>query len=272
MKKTIIAALSLLIFSFSVRSYALDYTDLNAYEIEVIIFKFNDTQAAGSEIWPDLVTTEAVENSIELHNNYSMTLTPGLDNMAYYYSKIPVEKFRLSKEAEQLNKSDEYEILYHSAWIQPGLDKEKAEFIHIKSQQADSVISAVDSLSAGDNPVLAEMQSFLNPGKDTAAENTRLDGVVKVELGRYLHIYFDLKYQRDLAANQSVLNTKSLNNYKDIKYYPIQNHRRMRSKEVHFIDHPLIGILVLATPFVLPEKNETTEQPLMKLHELPVKH
>jgi hypothetical protein len=33
-----------------------------------------------------------------------------------------------------------------------------------------------------------------------------------------------------------------------IEEYPIKFHRRMRSKELHYLDHPLVGILVMAKP------------------------
>jgi len=269
--KYLIAALFV---TFSVNSVAIDYTEVPAYEIEVIIFKFNDSRSAGNEIWPDLVETVSVENSIELHNNYSFTLIPGVDTKGYYYAKLPVDKYRLSDELDKLTVSKEYEILYHSAWIQPGLDKENAESIHIKSSgitEKPSIINTiaptpVNNLLLNNNPVLSDQNKV-------STEDAILEGLIKVELGRYLHIHFDLKYQRDLAPGQGILNTSSLKTYKQLKYYPVQTHRRMRSKEVHYIDHPLIGILVLATPFELPEQEtepETVDAPLLKLGDVPV--
>ncbi|MCK4708648.1 MAG: hypothetical protein KAU21_08530 [Gammaproteobacteria bacterium] len=35
--------------------------------------------------------------------------------------------------------------------------------------------------------------------------------------------------------------------------FRLQDHRRMRSKELHYIDHPLFGIIVKAMPYELPE-------------------
>lgn len=261
----------------SINCLAIDYTDLPAYEIEVVIFKFSDSRSAGNEVWPDLVTTESLENSIELHNSTSLTLTPGLDTKGYYYSKIPEDKFRLTEEAEKLVASGKYKILYHSAWIQPGLDKENAESIHIKATKNIADLSVIDSLS----PVtitdteIDNSPSLVNVSHEKPEDNIILEGLIKVELGRYLHINFDLKYQRDLASGQSVINTSSLNTYKEIKFYPVKMHRRMRSKEVHYIDHPLIGILVLATRFELPKDEDSPEfvdAPLIKLQDVPVKH
>lgn len=258
---------------FSINCFAVDYTDLVAYEMEVIIFKFNDSRSAGNEVWPDLVETESTDNSIELHNSTSYTQVPGLDTKAYFYSKIPQENFRLITEAKKLVASKKFEILYHSAWIQPGLDKERAESIHIKTTEADLIAPVLDTLTPSViNNSNDNYHTIINT-ENSSKDNTILEGSIKVELGRYLHINFDLKYKRDLAPTQGVINTSSLNSYKDIKYYPVKMHRRMRSKEVHYIDHPLIGILVLATRFELPEDEtapELIEAPLRKLGNIPL--
>ena len=259
----------------SLNAFAVDYSELQAYEIEVVIFKFKNTQSAGSEIWPDLVTTESIENVIELHNSSSLTQIPGPDEKAYYYSKIPAENYRLTNEVEKLTKSNEYEIIYHSAWIQPGLDKENAEFIHLNSIEKQSELTDIDSFIPGSNPLNNNQPAaMMMAGNSSTQDNDPvLDGVVKVELGRYLHIYFDLKYQRDLAPVQGVMDSNTAETYKELKYYPVQTHRRMRSKEIHYIDHPLIGILVLATPFELPDAEEEQDhgdQPLLKLQDMPI--
>ena len=252
---------------------ATDYSDLKAYEIEVVIFKSKTTQAAGSETWPDLVTTNSISDSVELHNSTSLTLVPGPDEKGYYYSKIPAENFRLTNEAEKLVKSNEYEIIFHSAWIQPGLDKDNAEFIQIQSNENDNNINIIDPLISGSSQAINQVQPMiLETDQNTIETPPVLDGVIKVELGRYLHIFFDLKYKRDLAPVQGVINATSSSTYKEIKYYPVQTQRRMRSKEIHYIDHPLIGILVLATRFELPteEEQDLSDQPLLKLNDLPV--
>lgn len=104
-----------------------------------------------------------------------------------------------------------------------------------------------------------------------------LDGTVRIDVRRYVHVSADLYYTvpvewtaapadpedaetrvgtgetgegngtaaagtalgRDLATGpdgQPVLS------------YPFRQHRRMRSRELHYLDHPVIGMLVLVTP------------------------
>lgn len=60
----------------------------------------------------------------------------------------------------------------------------------------------------------------------------RLDGTLRVYLTRYLHVDTDLLYQREGSEIPVRL----------------QASRRMRSGELHFLDHPLFGVLILVTP------------------------
>jgi len=58
--------------------------------------------------------------------------------------------------------------------------------------------------------------------------NKRLNGLVRVSRGRYLHLDTDLM----LYAGEDGLDHR------------IQLHRRMRGGELHYVDHPKIGILI----------------------------
>jgi hypothetical protein len=56
-------------------------------------------------------------------------------------------------------------------------------------------------------------------------------GVVQVTRGRYLHARVDLVYYDELGGP-----------------YRLEGRRRMRSNELHYLDHPLFGVLVVVTP------------------------
>lgn len=60
--------------------------------------------------------------------------------------------------------------------------------------------------------------------------NSDVFGTVQVSRARFLHLNMDLLL-RDAAGS-----------------YRFTNHRRMRSNELHYIDHPMFGVLVIATP------------------------
>ena len=58
----------------------------------------------------------------------------------------------------------------------------------------------------------------------------RLSGLIRMSQGRYLHLDTDLVL-RDAVSSQP---------------YRIKLHRRMRSNELHYVDHPRLGILIRA--------------------------
>jgi len=60
----------------------------------------------------------------------------------------------------------------------------------------------------------------------------RLSGLIRISRGRYLHLDTDLVL---LDRNSS-------------RPYRIKLHRRMRSDELHYVDHPKLGILIRARP------------------------
>ncbi|MCK4704001.1 MAG: hypothetical protein KAT90_00855, partial [Gammaproteobacteria bacterium] len=58
----------------------------------------------------------------------------------------------------------------------------------------------------------------------------------------------------EATVNNSALTMDTENNLISNPSYPLQAHRRMRSKELHYIDHPLIGILIQINPVKKPKK------------------
>jgi len=61
-------------------------------------------------------------------------------------------------------------------------------------------------------------------------DSGRVSGLVRVSRGRYLHLDTDL-ILRDANSSQP---------------YRVQLHRRMRSDELHYVDHPKLGIIIQA--------------------------
>lgn len=64
----------------------------------------------------------------------------------------------------------------------------------------------------------------------------RLEGLVSVTLGRFVHLHILLEYR--LADGRIAL---------------VSEQRRMRSDEPHYLDHPAIGILARADPVPVPD-------------------
>ena len=73
-------------------------------------------------------------------------------------------------------------------------------------------------------------------------DGTRLSGLIRVTRGRFLHLDTDL-----LLKGQD-----------SVQSYRVQLTRRMRSEELHYVDHPKLGIIVRAERYVPPENSPDT--------------
>lgn len=113
--------------------------------------------------------------------------------------------------------------------LRPGLLK--SEYKRIKSSPEYNVLLYSAWRQTGLKPTRAfevDISKLKNAHQSTSS-NT-ISGQLKVVLARYLHVYGQLNYQQNGSE------------------YPMSVHRRMRSKELHYIDHPLVGILVQINP------------------------
>jgi hypothetical protein len=111
--------------------------------------------------------------------------------------------------------------------------------------------SALDKPSPVFDPGRAPLPS-LTEMVDTGVEGPPapyIDGTIKLIRKRFLHVDADFIYRApyiDEAANK-------LSREKWPQAFRLVESRRMRSREVHYLDHPMFGILILATPYVAPE-------------------
>jgi len=83
-----------------------------------------------------------------------------------------------------------------------------------------------------------------------------LDVSFTVSIGRYLHVWLDMIYREPIAISPEIDQE-----YQEfiLPAYGINMHRRMRSNELHYIDHPKVGMLVKITRHELPQSDSQSE-------------
>ena len=84
----------------------------------------------------------------------------------------------------------------------------------------------------------------------------RLQGTIDITVARYLHLNIDLWYEASAMAEVPRLFSHEGSSQPvapDPSYMYIQASRRMRSKEMHYIDHPIVGIIAYIDPVSVPE-------------------
>ncbi len=133
----------------------------------------------------------------------------------------PLKPYVLTNSYKKIKSSSNYNVLFYGGWRQTGLSKKRAFTI------------SLDQLKNRHN---------------TTSNNT-ISGDLKLVLARYLHLYGDLNYRRNNSTESHI--DYSQNNSR----FPVSFHSRMRSKELHMVDHPLVGILVQITPVKAQVKN-----------------
>ena len=187
------------------------------------------------------------ENQTENSNSAQINATTShLDDTqadTSIWQALPREQYILDKVADKLKRSGRYRILKHIAWRQPMVDKNQAKAIQIYAGGDFSELfpqRAYRRVEFGDTmPPLDQDRQISNPLRELA-------GTVRVVITRYLHVYTDLVYR--LPGTHALALEDARQRQQVLVDYAINSHRRMRSRELHYIDHPLLGILVEATP------------------------
>jgi len=209
------------------------------YDVEVIIFEHIRDTSVGSS---DTLLLPVIEN-VELIPDVPIPNAP----------IQPIGELRLLEEVEKIKGSNNHRLLYHGGWRQADFDRENAPYMSISLGQSFNLlaepedvesnnISTVDSnISTTDEEIVEVKNTYLR-GYTTPPKNRLLDlrqetssklfGGIKVWVGRFLHFDTLLSYTPDGAGYS----------------FAFESERRMRSRQLNYIDHPRVGIVTKIYP------------------------
>lgn len=209
------------------------------YKIELILFAPRTLQA--DQAIDHSFETEGpdIDNAVEIAAELSNP-----DQLNSPFLALPLTETGLAKETSLLIQSGHYEVITHLIWQQPGLDHASARPVHIHGgtdyrDQFPERLQASWSLDENDQLVQSSALISLE----------QIDGTIKFVVGRYLHVYTDLVFRRPILE-ETEYNDGNVQRSFVLADYRIRAHRRMRSQELHYLDHPLLGILIEITPTV----------------------
>jgi hypothetical protein len=197
-------------------------TDTGApwYEFEVLVFQRIAKGAGSTEYWPDDQGTPHLENVTSFNTRGKATHK---GNLPIPYRPLPSSERRLRNIWTAFRNSRNYRPLYHVAWRQQVVAPKKAKSLYL----------------------------YLPPesGEPGPMNPPKLEGSVKFGVKRYLHMETDLVLRLPIAPDEgdAYFMGPSHRNYR------LQEHRRMRSGKLHYLDHPVLGILVQAERYVPPK-------------------
>lgn len=201
------------------------------YQFEVLVFERIAPGAGSTEGWPDDPGRPDSSNATWFSKG-----DPLKGGKPVAFRALPAEERALSGAWGQMRRSRDYRPLYHVAWRQPVDHPDKAKQIYFSLLPADG-----------------GQASDFNPPK--------LEGVLKLSIKRYLHLDADIVLHRPAAAGDPRANQGSYGFAPRFRHYRMQHSRRMRSGKLHYIDHPVIGLLAVAERYVPPEP-EPVETPI----------
>jgi len=198
------------------------------YEVEVIIFEDLTGKYIDTEQWLDMTQREPGQEYLPELPLEEEEPQPPAKITGYKINFQPGENTLLTDQVAKLLVHPEYKVHVHKVWKQPGLDKDIALPFEINSKE-----QLLDPLQ-----YLTEEPKAKDSAEDEDAlpvYESYIDGTVTLIMSRYLH------FNTNLVLHRTVEET--------VEAYPIKGDRRMRSRETHYMDHPLVGVIVIATPF-----------------------
>jgi hypothetical protein len=229
--------------------------DIRYYDVEIIIIENLSENAKNAENWPLQVNLTPPEKTVQLGQPVLSEWLPQDIDLKSSYIELASSAYQLTSEVKKISESKTQRVIFHTAWRQPGLDKHQALPVYFKRE-----IPAAPVIEETANP---EQDKELSSLEDIKNESRPiiLEGLLRVTLARYLHLEAELTYQdkRPEIVNSenpfSVLDTESERNKIDKQgvIHLKQHRRRIRSNELHYIDHPALGILIRITPYKSPE-------------------
>lgn len=228
-----------LILSLIVAFYASSSFAAKWYKVEMILVAYTNISDINKEYWP-----------IELENKPIYSPKTRISWLSVYQSqstnKRVIRRFgapnsktkttgKLFSElrtpslygyAKKIDNEPFINVVYHQSWLEPIQTKKKASYHNLNVTLHDS--------------------------EDTS-DTIKINGQFKLYRSRYLHISTNFHVQHYSKQTKPKNNTDTPNQVAAEQLVPmraaqVKLSRRMRSNELHYLDHPMLGIIIKTTP------------------------
>ncbi|MFP4146614.1 MAG: peptidoglycan binding protein CsiV [Halorhodospira sp.] len=221
------------------------------YEVEVLIFQQEEQGGRHAERWPTRVddpsypiwqvpagcqgeANDVAERlGLETDPADAPVDTEQLEADAPRFYCLPEARRRLSSHRQALQRSEAYQPLYHLAWLQPGQDRDKAVAVPIPYHW---------------HPPRQGLSEAAEPSPPQY--RPPLYGLIRIYRDRYLHAVVDLRLHR-----RAIEEDPSPEALVRAPLHRLITQRRMRSGELHYLDHPALGVLIVIHPAEEPPQD-----------------
>ncbi|WP_299686559.1 peptidoglycan binding protein CsiV [uncultured Vibrio sp.] len=227
------------------------------FDIEVIIFKRAVDAEKVNESWPNTQPDISLER-VGSFQDGQYRASKGVE-------MLPRTAYELTPQKDKLNKHAGFEVLMHTAWRQGDQGKRAAPVFHIQAGKDFSKDFNADGSEKG-SMTAATADGFQEESIDKPLYE--LDGKLQIYVQHYLYAEttLDLKAPsvREVTLQDQAIeldspvsgaeNNVQVGNLTEIsptveveeflKSYRMDQKRRMRSTETHYLDHPLLGMVI----------------------------
>lgn len=238
------------------------------YQVELIVFARKD---ASEEHWPSNIQLRYPNDWVTLKDSREETEQEVDLNRQPFY-RLPSSERKLNAQAQKLERNSRFQVLFHEAWRQVITNEKSAKSILIQGGQTfgqhqeleGSIrLSVATYLKLTTN--LWYSQFDMNVGQEQTRQWPLLpQHPTQLHTAPLAGLSLDSSFEFEQALaneNQQWLGTStepSDNNqpgtpdYLTRQIILLQQSRDMRSTEIHYIDHPVVGMVIQVSPYSAP--------------------
>jgi len=191
---------------------------------------------------------ETNTNNKELSGLTNIKINSQIDESKWFEKRSKLDQ--LNNIYRRLDRRKEYKILHKESWIQPALSKENAPYIHEIFDNNGLLIKLYKSRYLHLD-VIAYLEGNLSSNKDKKIINKIKLDALKDSIPDEIKDY-DIKINTKIFKKDEIVKPKinteeafsePLIRLDEVKYL-LKEERRIFKNEVHYFDHPKIGIIV----------------------------
>lgn len=268
------------------------------YEVEIIVFANRDYQGINNESWPENphpIDYPQIMN-LTFSNNasgYTFLERETLQLIDIYNKLASSEKYEpllhVAWRQPTTGKNNALPVFLYEGMTIP----DNIWLKTISAQQGHTPIYQTQNTPTTDRfgGTLGSTRYATSADVNYGPQPMRLSGTVRLSVSRYLHLETDLHLRVPVIVQEEIIepptdSEEDINNAdfgsffgnkpkptslvterEVIRDFTLSESRRMRSTEVHHLDHPLFALIVLVTPYELPIEEPTMEEiPIKPTH------
>ncbi|MGO2341659.1 peptidoglycan binding protein CsiV [Vibrio litoralis] len=227
-------------------------TFARSFSIEMIIFKRNVEPSQVNESWPQDLEPINFERAFSYRDSNLMS--------QHKAGLLPSGYYNLNRQYQALERHAGFKPLVHVAWYQNDRGESTSPVLHIQAGEDFSDKFAPDGRS---------LKEIAKDGTPTSIEKEplyELDGTVQVYVQHYLYLKTNLDLripgQSEVVLQDSVIDPSTKDSDEDVQVgnlepvkpkvevqdflnsYRMQQKRKIRSGETHYLDNPFLGVII----------------------------